>query len=85
MKKLLLVVCVTVSLLFSVDVRPVQADDGDGHDPGYVCIKTETVDCPPADSLPPLQQSEPSGSSTETTEANMPTLLDLIITLILKS
>lgn len=86
MKKLFLALCVTVCFLFTLDVTPVRADAGDAHDPGYVCVESETVHCPPDGSAPP-QQSETSGSinAAPVEEDTTLTLLELVITLILKS
>lgn len=83
MKKLFLTLTVAVCLLFSVVITPVQADDGDGHDAGYVCVETETVDCPLNGQPPP--PSVTSGSSTGAAgaeEVTFLTLLELIITLL---
>lgn len=86
MKKLFLTLSVAVCLLFSVAVTPVRADAGDAHDPGYVCVESETVHCPP-DGSAPQQQSETSGSNNAAPveEDTTLTLLELVITLILKS
>ncbi len=86
MKKLFLALCVTVCLLFSVAVIPVRADDRNGHNAGYVCVESETVDCP-LDGSAPQQQSETSGSKSEESEedTSLTLLLELVITLILKS
>ncbi len=87
MKKLFLVFCINFCLLFSAAFTPVLA--GNGHDPGYACIVTNT--CPPyptpTPTPPPPQQSEASGlSEAAPTEENpFLTLSDLIITLILNS
>jgi hypothetical protein len=86
MKKLILTLSVAVCLLFSVTVTPVRADEGNGHDAGYVCVESETVHCPP-DSAALPQQGVTSGSNTATPveEDTTLTLLKLVITLILKS
>lgn len=86
MKKLFLTLSVAVCLLFSVAVTPVRADEGNGHDAGYVCVESETVHCPP-DSSTPQRQSETSGSinATPVEEDTTLALLELVITLILKS
>ena len=83
MKKLFLVFCITLCLLFSAAFAPVRA--GDGHDPGYACIVTNT--CPPYPTPTPPQQSEASGLSeaAPTEENTFLTLTDLIIILILTS
>ena len=84
MKKLFSTVCITLCLLFSSAVTAVQADDGDGHDPGYVCIETTTAgaECPPNDASPQEPQSETSGSNNEETADTFLTLLELIIALL---
>lgn len=85
MKKLFSIVCITLCLLFSSATIAVRADEGDGHDPGYVCIETiETADCPPNDAPPQQQQSEASGSNNEEEAETALTLLELIITLLPK-
>lgn len=89
MKKLFLTLSIAVCLLFSVAVIPVRADEGNGHDAGYVCVESETADCLPDGSAPPQQQqqSETSGSNNAAPveEDTTLTLLELVITLILKS
>ncbi len=87
MKKLFLALCVTVCLLFSVTVTPVRADEGNGHDPGYVCVESETVDCPPNVTPPP--PSVTSGSNNDVTPEEeeeggdtLLTLLELVIALL---
>lgn len=85
MKKLLSTVCITLCLLFSSATTVVRADDGNGHDPGYICVESETVDCPPDSNASP-QQDETSGSNNSVAEEDTAlTLLNLIITVILKS
>lgn len=85
MKKLFFTLCITFCLLFSSAATVVRADDGDGHAPGYICVESETVNCPP-DSNDPPQQGETSGSNNSTAEEDTTlTLLNLIITIILKS
>ncbi len=84
MKKLLLALSVTGCLLFSVSVLPVRADEGDGHDAGYVCVETETVHCPP-DGAAPTGEGETSASNVEKAEDTPLTLLELVIKLILES
>lgn len=61
MKKVFFGLCVALCLLFSV-AGSVRADDGNGHDAGYICVETETVVCPPSSEVPPLP-GETSGSS----------------------
>lgn len=84
MKKLFSVFCITLCLLFSsAATTPVRADEGNGHDPGYVCVETETVDCPPNGEPPP--PSVTSGSSTGAAEAEEDTFLtflEMVITLL---
>lgn len=85
MKKLFSTVCITLCLLFSSAATAVRADEGNGHDPGYICVESETVDCPP-DSNEPQQQGETSDSDNSAAEEDTTlTLLNLIITIILKS
>lgn len=87
MKKLFLTLSVAVCLLFSVAVLPVRADEGNGHDAGYVCIATETAACPPVSTAPLQMQGETAASNTEAAvkeDASL-NLLELVITLILKS
>lgn len=85
MKKLFLTLSVAVCLLFSVTVTPVRADEGNGHDAGYVCVESETVDCPPDSSAPPPPPSVTSGSSTGAAgaeEDTFLTFLEMVITLL---
>ena len=86
MKKLFLASSFAVCLLFTATVTPIRADDGNGHDAGYVCVETETVSCPP-DSAAPLRQGETFTSNIEVTDDEdvSVNLLELVITLILKS
>lgn len=58
MKKTTSTVCITLCLLFSSATIAVRADDGDGHDPGYVCVETAFADCPLNDEPPPQEHGE---------------------------
>lgn len=77
MKKLFSAACITLCLLFSSASTAVRADDGDGHDPGYVCV--ETAGCLPNAAPPQSETSVPNNWATEDTSL---TLLKLIITLL---
>lgn len=84
MKKLFSVFCITLCLLFSGAVATsVRADDGDGHDPGYVCVETETVDCSPnGEPPPPSVTFDSSTGAAEAEEDTFLTLLEMITTLL---
>jgi hypothetical protein len=76
MKKLFSTVCITLCLLFSSAATAVRADDGDGHEPGYVCIETTAATaCPPNGAPPPQQQQ--SGTSVSNNQG--PTDTSLIL------
>lgn len=83
MKKLFPAFCITLCLLFSAANTAVRADDGDGHDAGYVCF--ETADCPPNEAPPQQQESVASGLNNEAAEDTSLTLLEFIIMLLPKS
>ena len=85
MKKLFSTVCITLCLLFSSAATVVRADDGNGHDPGYVCVETTVApaDCVPNDAPQQQQQSEETSDSNdgEAVDTSL-ILLELIIALL---